>query len=143
MYRICLALTGLFFLSSCPAEATNAGGNIVVTDFYNPRTHLRLPIGSLPYVPRAIKAPSVFLIGAPSIRYPNAGWPKLPNEKDWMMCQLQLQSIENEKKHDALVNGPRPVPHDWRKFWLWLTALGTGAIALGSTLLYGQWRSLK
>lgn len=140
---IIIGVLSLFFLSSYPAEATNAGGTSIVTDLYIPRTNFHLPRGSVPYVPRAIKAPSVFVIGAPGIRYPNANWPKLPREKDWMICQMQLQAFENEKKYDAMINGPRPVPHDWRKFWLWLSAIGTGAIALGSALLYGHWRSLK
>jgi len=142
-YVYILLLVSCFFLSSASAEATNAGGTSIVTDFYNPRTHLRLPVGSIPYVPRAIKSPSVFTIGASPVPHRNVVWPKLPSEWDWFVCKTQLAQLENENKYNSLVNGPRPVPHDWRKFWAWLAAIGTGALALGSALLYGHWRSLK
>jgi len=138
-----LALIGLFFLSSVPAEANHASGYSVIVSVPSASNRLGLPQRSLPYVPIHIKAPSAFIVGAAPIKYPQAFWPKLPREKDWIMCQMQLQQLQKENEYNALVDGPRATPYDWRKFWAWLTAIGTIALASVSAISYGRWRSMK
>jgi len=59
------------------------------------------------------------------------------------MCQMQLQQLQKENEYNALVDGPRATPYDWRKFWAWLTAIGTIALASVSAISYGRWRSMK
>src|SRR6266853_6214166 len=102
-----LALTGLFFLSSMPAEANYASSNSIVVSVSGASNRLELPQRSLPYVPIHIKAPSAFIVGAAPIKYPQAFWPKLPREKDWIMCQMQLKQFQRENEYNALVDGPR------------------------------------
>jgi len=50
-----LVLTGLFFLSSVPAEANHASGYSVVVSVPSASNRLGLPQRSLPYVPIHIK----------------------------------------------------------------------------------------
>jgi len=138
-----ITVTSLFFLSSAPAEANHASSNSVIISVPGAGNRLGLSQRSLPYVPIHIKAPSAFIVGAPPIKYPQAFWPKLPREKDWLMCQMQLKQFQRENEYNALVDGPRATPYDWRKFWAWLTAIGTIALASVSAISYGRWRSMK
>ena len=142
MQRFFLVLSSLVFLSSS-AEATNPSSTNIISSVPNASNRLGLPQRSLPYVPIHIKAPSPFIIGTTPIKYPNAFWPKLPTEMEWLICRMQLQQFQKENEYNALVDGPRVVARDWRKFWAWLIAIGTIALASVSAISYGKWRSMK
>jgi len=138
MIYVLASLLVCLFLSSA-VEAANAGASGTWTDF-------RVANGNwFQHQSSAWQRPVVFATPSPweSKSSPIRFLPRLKTIDETVGCRMYTRHLEKQAEYNALVDGPRVVARDWRKFWLWLSAIGTGALALGSTLLYGAWRSVK
>lgn len=138
-YVYMLLLVSCFFLSSTPAGANDASSTSPRTDFRVADGRWFLHLSSAWTRPVVFATPSPWENKSPPIRFLSR--PKTYDEIAG--CRMYMRHLEKQAEYKGLVDEPKPVSSDWRKFWAWLTAIGTIGLGTVSAISYGQWRSFR